>query len=95
MFTISPSTAECERGFSQANCIKTSLRTSLSQDTFFKSYENKNGRATTCSGPTWSMDKFPEVRHSPGQETESMIEPGLRSGSQRSQPVDEEGEDVF
>ena len=34
MLTISPSTAECERGFSQANRIKTSLRTSLSQDTF-------------------------------------------------------------
>ena len=34
MLTISPSTAECERGFSQTNRIKTDLRTRLSQDNF-------------------------------------------------------------
>ena len=33
MLTISPSTAECERGFSQLNRIKTESRTSLKQDT--------------------------------------------------------------
>lgn len=31
MFVISPSTAECERGFSSMNLIKTSLRNSLNQ----------------------------------------------------------------
>ena len=31
MLTISPTTAECERGFSSVNCIKTSARTSMKQ----------------------------------------------------------------
>ena len=31
--TISPTTAECERGFSQMNQVKTQLRTSLNQET--------------------------------------------------------------
>ena len=33
MLTISPTTAECERGFSQMNQVKTQLRTSLNQET--------------------------------------------------------------
>ena len=33
MLTISPTTAECERGFSQMNKVKTQLRISLKQET--------------------------------------------------------------
>ena len=34
MLTISPTTAECERGFSSVNNIKTTARTSMKQETF-------------------------------------------------------------
>ena len=33
MLTISPTTAECERGFSLVNNIKSNIRTSLKQET--------------------------------------------------------------
>ncbi|XP_070550824.1 zinc finger protein 862-like [Ptychodera flava] len=34
MFTISPSTSACERGFSKVNVIKTELRTTMNQENF-------------------------------------------------------------
>lgn len=46
MLTISPSTAECERGFSAMNKIKTGSRTSMSQDTL------KNLMRISIDGPT-------------------------------------------
>ena len=45
MLTISPSTAECERGFSAMNKIKIESRTSMSQDTL------KNLMRISSDGP--------------------------------------------
>lgn len=62
MLTISPTTAECERGFSQLNQVKTQLRTSLNQETLSALLRIRiDGPDVSDFNPTSSIIKWMET----------------------------------
>ena len=71
MLTVSPSTAECERGFSAMNSLKTQSRTSLKQDSLSNLLRIKvDGPALGNFNPTDSLvtllNAGPGTRHTRG-----------------------------